>query len=285
MQQNLKRRLFIGDGVFILLGSVLFGIGISLFAVPAAIAPGGITGLAVMMQHLFGAPVGVVTVLCNLPLLAAAFFLLGRPFFWRSIAGIAASSVMIDLAVLLPPFAGDRLAAAVFGGVLCGAGVGLIYMRGGSTGGTEIAASLIRRRTPHVSLGNVLLAVDGGILLLSAFVFRDMNSALYGAVFVFLTAQVVDRLVYGGQTAKMVWVVTTQWEPIRHAVLTDMRRGITVISAVGGYTDTPKRVLMCAVSPAEVSRLKTIVRCIDPDAFLLFTTADEIHGNGFPHPR
>lgn len=281
-KKNSKARRLLWDGVFLLLGSVCFGAAVSMFTSPAAIAPGGVTGLAVLFDHLFGIPAGIGTLLLNLPLLLLALKHMGRTFFLRTLAGLGISSVFIDLfAAFLPPFTGDRLLAAIFGGVLTGAGLGFIYMRGACTGGAEIVALLLRRKFPQLSIGNMLLCVDAAVVLLSALVYRQAESALYAAVTVFLAAQVMDRLIYGGQTAKFAVIISAYAAKIADTVLHELHRGVTRLEASGGYTGEKRPVLLCAVGRAEAHRLRELVARIDPAAFVIFSTADEVFGEGF----
>ncbi len=280
-KKTVFRRVFV-DGICLCAGSVCFGIAVSVFVSPAAIAPGGITGLAILLKHLIGMPAGVGTLLLNLPLLFLAWRYLGTPFFIRTTIGLTVSSLCIDMfAAYLPPFADDRLLAALFGGVLTGAGLGLIYLRGGSSGGAEILALFLRRKFPHLSIGNLILLIDAAVILLSVFVFGQIESALYAAVTVFLTAQVMDRLVYGGQTAKFAVIVSEKGTEVAQAVFADLMRGVTVLEAAGGYTGKKQQLLICAVGRAQAHLLRAVIARVDPHAFVIFATADEIFGEGF----
>lgn len=270
------------DGACFVAGGICFGAAVSLFISPAAIAPGGVTGLAVLCDYLFGLPTGIGTVLLNLPLLFFAWRRLGARFLLRTVIGLSISSLCIDLfAAVLPPFQCDRLLAALFGGVLTGAGLGLIYLRGGSTGGTEIGALLLRRKFPQLSMGNLILLVDAAVVLLSAVVFAQIESALYAAVTVFLTAQIADRLIYGGQTAKFAVIVSKKGKAVTNAVLHQLQRGVTALQAIGGYTGEQQQLLICAVGRSQAHILRDTVRQVDPTAFVIFATADEIFGEGF----
>lgn len=281
-QNQLRARRLFWDGACYLLGSICFGVAISVFTEPNRIAPGGVTGLAVLVGFLTGLPTGVVTVALNLPLLFVAFRRMGRDFFWRTAVGLVLSSVAIDATPLfLPEFLEDRLLAAIFGGVLTGAGLGLIFLRGGSTGGAEIVATLLRRRFPHLSIGRVMLLIDAAVIALSAVVYGQVDSALYAAVTVFLSAQVMDRLVYGSQTAKVALIISRDWQEITERVLKELRRGVTQLFSIGGYTGEEGKVLLCTVGRTESYRLREIIRQIDPSAFVLFLTAEEVQGVGF----
>lgn len=284
MGKHLKKekiRRLLADGVSFLLGSVAFGAAVSLFIAPNDIAPGGVTGLAVLSQYLFGTPTGLMAFLINLPLLFFAFRWLSRRFFVRTLVGLAVSSVVIDLFALFSPFTGDRLLAAVFGGVLTGVGVGLIYKAGGSTGGAEIVAILLRRKFPFFSAGNMLMAVDGAVILLSTLVYRDWSSVLYAAVTVFLSAQVMDRLIYGDRLAETVYIITRKGKELTAAVCGELDRGLTRIPAKGGFSGKECEVLLCAVGRGEKHRLQQVIQRVDPDAFVIFGTAEEVMGKGF----
>ncbi len=280
-KQTKNTRRVLMDGACYLLGGLCFGAAVSVFTEPSRIAPGGLTGLAVLIGFLTGLPTGTVVLVLNLPLLVLAFRRMGRDFFLRTVAGLLISSVAIDLSPLfLPAFAADRLLSAVFGGVLTGVGLGLIYRRGGSTGGAEIVAVWLRRFM-HLSIGRMMLLLDAVVIALSALVYREMESALYAAVTVFLSAQVMDRLVYGSHTAKVALVVSRRWRQINERILREMRRGVTLLDATGGYTGEEGKVLLCAVGRTEVYRLRQLVQEEDPDAFVLFGTAEEVLGDGF----
>jgi uncharacterized membrane-anchored protein YitT (DUF2179 family) len=286
MGKHLKKekiRRLLADGVSFVVGSVAFGAAVSLFIAPNDIAPGGVTGLAVLLQYLFHTPAGLVTFLINVPLLFFAFRRLSRRFFVRTLIGLILSSVMIDLFSVVSPFTGDRLLAAVFGGVLTGMGVGLIYKAGGSTGGAEIVAILLRRKFPFFSAGNMLMAVDGGVILLSTLVYRDWSSVLYAAVTVFLSAQVMDRLIYGDRLAETVFIITKKGDAITAAVCGDLGRGLTRVDAKGGFSGKECELLLCAVGRGEKYRLQEMIRKTDPEAFVIFGTAEEVMGLGFVH--
>lgn len=283
MQKKEKTlRRFIKDGAAFFVGSVAFGIAVSVFTEPNRIAPGGITGLAVLVGFLTDIPAGTTTFLLNVPLLLLAYRRVGRAFFWRTMAGLLLSSAAIDITKLvLPPFTGDRLLAAVFGGVLTGVGLGLIYMRGGSTGGAEIIATLLRRRIRFLSVGNLILLVDAAVISLSAAVYRSLESALYATVAVFLSAQVMDRLIYGGKGAMVALIISERSQTVSDTILTTLSRGVTKLNAVGAYRNREGCVLLCAVGKTEVYRLRELVLGVDPAAFMVLLTAEEVLGSGF----
>lgn len=277
-------RRAVHDGLFIALGSACFGVSVSLFSAPNDIAPGGLAGLATLAHFLWGAPIGVLIAVANVPLVLIAWKKLGRQFAARSLLGILLSSVIMDLLdATLPPFHGDRLLAAVFGGVLTGVGLGLILSRGATTGGAEIVARLLERRFPHIPIGRLILLLDGVVIALSAVVYRELESPLYAIILVYVASLITDRLVYGGRRGKAVLIISRRHTAVTHRILTDLHRGATLLGGVGGFSGTPQQVILCAVRRTEIYTLKRLVAEVDPCAFVLLLTADEVLGSGF-HP-
>lgn len=270
------------DVVIIAAGSGCFGLSVSLFSAPNDIAPGGVTGLATLANYLWNVPIGALTVAVNIPLILIAWWRLGRGFAARTLLGLALSSLVMDtIARYAPPFSGDRLLAAVFGGVLTGLGLGLILSRGATTGGAEVVARLLERRWPHIPIGKLILLLDGGVIALSALVYRQMESPLYAIILVYVASLLTDRLVYGGRRGKTVLIISRHHATITRRILDELSRGVTLLTANGGFTGTPQQVLLCAVRRTELYTLKQIISATDPDAFILLLTADEVLGSGF----
>lgn len=270
------------DWLCYVFGSVCFALSVSVFSAPHDIAPGGMAGLGVIVQELFGVPVGLTVLLLNAPLLIAAFFYLGKGYALRSAAVIALSSVIMDVtAPFLPAFRGERLLAALCGGLLSGVGIGTVMLRGAGTGGSDIAAGLLRRRRPHLSLGRLVLAVDAVVIALSAVVFGELSAALYAGVQVFVTSLMIDHILYGREEGRLLMVVSREPALLAHAVTTRLSRGVTVLSAKGGYTGEKTALLLCAVSRTQVPVLKRITREVDPSAFIMVVTTEQVLGEGF----
>ena len=270
------------DVLFIAAGSGCFGLSVSLFSAPNNIAPGGVTGLATLAHYLWGTPIGGLTVAINIPLILLAWSRFGRSIAARTLRCLAISSMVIDtLSAVVPSFSGDRLLAAVFGGVLTGIGLGLILSRGATTGGAEVVARLLERRWPHIPIGKLILLLDGGVIALSALVYRELQSPLYAIILVYVASLLTDRLVYGGRRGKTVLIISRRHAEITHHILDEMRRGVTLLSAIGGFTGAPQQVILCAVRRTELFTLKQVVSTADPEAFVLLLTADEVLGSGF----
>lgn len=282
MRSSVSLRQAAIDVVYILAGSGCFGLSVAMFSAPNHIAPGGVTGLATLANYLWGLPIGGLTVAVNVPLLLIAWWRLGRTFAARTLLGLTLSSVVMDtLAALLPPFSGDRLLAAIFGGVLTGLGLGLILSRGATTGGAEIVARLLERRWPHIPIGKLILVLDGGVIALSALVYRELESPLYAIILVYVASLLTDRLVYGGRRGKTVLIISHRHAEITRRILNEMHRGVTLLTGVGGFTGAPQQVVLCAVRRTELFTLKQVVSAADPEAFVLLLTADEVLGSGF----
>ena len=273
------------DGLFYVLGSVLYALSVNIFTAPNQIAPGGVTGVATLLNYVWGAPIGTMILLINLPLLLAAWFRLGKACTVRTLIVTVLSSTVIDAtASFLPPFQGDRMLVALFGGVLAGAGLGLIYMRGATTGGTEVVARLLERKFRHIPIGRLILLVDALVVAASALVYRNVETALYAMVLIFVSSSLMDALVYGGDKGKMLLIMSRKEREIADEILNRMERGVTILNATGAYTGGERRVLLCAVRRSEMYQLRSIVMDIDPGAFLIVVSTDEVLGEGFKTP-
>ena len=283
-KHNWKRGLLDAGGY--LLGSILYALSVNIFTAPNHIAPGGVTGVATLLQYLFALPIGATIIVINLPLLLAAWFRLGRAFALRTAVVTVLSSAIIDAsAPFLPAFHGDTILVAVFGGVLAGTGLGLIFMRGATTGGSEIVARLLERKFHHIPIGRLILLVDALVVAASAVVYGNIESALYAMVMIFVSSSMMDALVYGADKGKMLLIMTRKEREIADAVLERMKRGVTMLNATGAYTGGERRVLLCAVRRSEMYQLRTLVQDLDPTAFMIVVSTDEVLGEGFKTPE
>lgn len=270
------------DWTLYLAGSALYALSVNVFTAPNQIAPGGVTGAATLLNYLFHLPIGAMILVINLPLFAASWRRLGRGFTLRTGAVTVLVSVIIDAtAPFLPAFHGEKILTAVFGGVLAGAGLGLIYMRGATTGGSEIVARLLERRLHHIPIGRLILLVDAVVVAASALVYRNLESALFAMVLIFVSTSLMDMLIYGGDAGKMLLVMSRQEQAIADAIMAEMHRGVTMLNATGAYTGGQRRVVLCAVRRSEMYQLRTLVERIDPDAFMIVVSTDEVLGEGF----
>lgn len=284
--KNQQWRTAAADLACLIGGSILYAVSVVVFSAPNHIAPGGVTGLATLAQYLWGVPIGTVTVLLNLPLILVGFKRLGKPFLGRTLVGLTLSSVATDLLdPLLPEYHGDTLLVCLFGGAICGLALGLILMRGGTTGGSEIAARLIEQKFPHVPIGKLVLAVDAVVIVTSGLVYRAIDPVFYATVYAFVASLVTDRLVYGGRRGKMALVITAHTDAVAERVMHGMGRGVTLIHADGGFTRREGRVLLCAVRGEEAYALRQTVFEVDEAAFVITVPTDEVRGLGFLSPK
>ena len=270
------------DMAFYLLGCVLYAAAINCLTVPNQLVPGGVTGVATLLNFLFHIPVGIAIVLMNLPLFVASWRKLGREFTLRTMLVTTLSSAIIDLtAPFLPVFTGDMVLTALFGGVLSGAGLGLSFMRGATTGGSEIAARLLERKLHHIPIGRLILLVDAVVVIIAAIVYRNVESALYAMVLIYVSTSVMDGLIYGSEKGKMLLIMTKQEQAVTQKILEVMARGVTKLNATGAYTGDQQQVLLCAVRRSEVYQLRLLVQESDPNAFIIVVSTDEVLGEGF----
>ncbi len=275
------------DALFFLLGGALLAVSIKMFTAPNQIAPGGLTGFAAVCNYLFGLPIGAVTLLCNVPLFLWAWRGLGGRAVLKTAVATVIFSFLIDLlGGFVPVYSGEKILASVFGGVLEGAGLSLAFLRGATTGGTDLAARLLRRRFRHISVGKLMLGVDACIVVFSGFAYRSLESALYAFIAIFISTKVIDTILYGTDagTGKILYIISEKSEQISDRILSELERGVTKLSARGGYSGRVGEVLLCAVRRDEVHAIHEIVLQTDPNAFLIVGEAGEISGEGF-RPR
>lgn len=270
------------DLLFDLAGCFLFSLGVNVFTLPNHIAPGGVTGLSTILNHLVGIPVGLAALLLNLPLLLLAFFFLGRTFTLKTLKSVLVLSVVLDLPFThIFAYTGDSLLAALFGGILTGAGLALVFMRNSTTGGTDIVSRLLRLKFPFLQMGKAIMLVDLVIILLAAFVFGQLETALYGIIVVYSSGRVIDAVLYGMENGRMVTIISARGDEIVQRVLRELGRGITLLPGKGAFSGEARSVLLCAVRKTQYFQLKRLVRQVDPVAFMVVTEAGEIVGEGF----
>ena len=269
------------NSVALAAGGFLFACGIHMFTEPNNIAMGGATGVALMLHQILPVPMGVLIVLLNLPLFFGSIKLLGREFMIKTVIATVVTSLFIDLTEFLPSFTEDKLLAAIFGGILSGAGLGIIYLRGMATCGSDLLARILLVPFPFISYGQMILLIDTVIVAASAIVFRDFWTVLYSAIVVYLVSTVIDTILGGMDRAKTVQIITAQEEALKQEILTQLHRGVTLLDARGGWSNEEKTLLVVVVRKYELFRLKSIIHQTDPDAFVIVGDANEVLGEGF----
>jgi len=274
----LKRNL--ADYSGITLGAFITAMGLGLFEVPNRIAAGGISGLSTVIHYLTGWPVGLTMLALNLPLFLAGFKVMGRDFEIKSLYGTITLSLFTDLVgYRIPPPTADPLLAAIYGGLLCGLGLGVVFRCGGSTGGTDLAALIFTRYFPLTS-GMGLLFIDAVVITLAGIVFST-ELALYALLSLIIASRTIDAVQEGGGYAKAVFIISRRPEEIAQRILGELQRGVTGLEGRGLYTRRRREVLLVVVQRAELSRLKALVAEMDPRAFVIVSDTHEVLGEGF----
>ncbi len=266
----------------ILFGNIFFALGFDLFLVPNSLNIGGLSGIAMILQRLIGrGGIGLYTAVMNVPLFLIGYRQLGKSFFFGSLAGMVLNSLFIDLFAALPAPQVEPMLGVIFGAALTGAGLGMVFLSGATTGGTDILARLLKRHFREVKMGYVTLALDTCVLALTGLVFRDISKTLYSAVTLFICSRVLDSVLYGLDYSSVALIITDRYEDVCRAIDIQLDRGVTFLEGRGGYTGAPKTVLMTAVRSRQVSELKQLVECIDPNAFMILQPAHQVLGEGF----
>lgn len=280
----MKSRLFrfIKNLIWYSVGSIIFAIGVSVFISPNEISPGGLTGIATIINYLIGVPSGIVLLLLNVPILIFGFIKFGGRFIINTaIATVLNSFALTAVEELLPMFTGDKILAAIFGGVLLGLGISMILLHGATTGGVDIIAKLVNKKFRHLTVGKVILLLDAVVVLIAVLVYGNFESALYSVVSMFVSSKTMDTMLYGGDKGKLVYIISSKPDEICNAVSTQLSRGVTVLDVIGGYTGRNHKMLMCSLRVYEVAALYSIIEKYDSNAFITVTEAGEIIGEGF----
>ena len=279
LKYNIKE-FFIDILVFVV-ASTAFSVGINCFLARNNILNGGFTGIATILNYLFEIPIGVAIFIMNTPLLIIAFKKLGIKFVFRTFLVIAISSVIIDLGAFLPVYKNDLLLSSIFGGVLSGLSLGIIFMRNATTGGVDIIAKLIKLRHPHITLGKSIFILDAIVIIAGGFVYGNFESMLYATISIFVSAQVLDYVIFGISRGAMIIIISDKNDEIRNMLIGDLDRGVTVLKGQGGYSNQDKNVLLCACYDNQAHKLIKKIKSTDENAFLVVTQSKQILGNGF----
>jgi uncharacterized membrane-anchored protein YitT (DUF2179 family) len=265
--------------LLIILGCLLTALSFNFFFIPNEIAPGGLSGIATVIFHLFRFPVGVTTLVLNVPLFLVGIRQLGGHFGIRTLLATVLLSVFIDL-VKVPVLTDDSLLASIYGGFLMGVGLGIIFRMNATTGGTDLFAKLIHKYFPAITVAWVLFAVDFVVVVMAA-IFLGPSQGLYAIVSLAVSAKVIDLVQEGLNSAKAVFVISDHSLEISQRIMKDMDRGVTLLSGTGAYTGNAKNVILCVVSRMQITQLKNVIYEIDPNAFAMVTDVKEVMGEGF----
>ena len=279
MEKGMKTLVWFGK---IIAGCALFGVGFALFLEPNDLNAGGISGLAMMLVHLTKlGSVGTLTILMNLPLFILGGIKVGRKFFVGSLVGMAASSVLLDACSLLPNPVTEPLLAAIYGGLLCGLGLGIVFSTGASTGGSDIVVRLLKLKYENVPIGTISIIFDATVVVLTGLAFWDVSKALYSGVTIFITGQVIDAVVYRFDYSKVALIVSDRAEEIAKDICDKLDRGATFLHGQGFYSRQEKNVVLTVVKKRQLAELKELVMEQDENAFVIVQEAHQVLGDGF----
>ncbi len=266
----------------IVFGSVLFGLGFNLFLEPNGLNAGGLSGLATIFTHVTGiGSVGLLTMLMNLPLFAFGGLKIGKKFVIGSLIGMLTSAVALDVMTLIPAPETEPLVGALYGGVLCGFGLGVVFATGASTGGSDIIVRLLKLKWQNVPIGTIAFVFDLVVVALTGLLFRDITRALYCGVAIFVSGQVVDAVVYRFDYSRVVLVISGHSDKIAATITQKLERGVTYLNGQGYYSGKDTKVILTAVKKQQLSELKQLVVGIDPVAFIIVQEAHQVLGDGF----
>lgn len=282
MKKSIDIKAVIKSALLIAFGSAIYAVGFVWCFQPNDIAFGGLTGLAQILNHLFSfIPVGVTVIVLNIPLFALGFKLIGAKLLVGSLWAMLVSSVIIDsLAVIdFPPM--DPILACIFGGLTLGASLGIVIGQSATTGGTDLAARLLKLKFAWLPMGRLMLCVDLVIIVLGGVAFGKLATTLYGLVALYISTLVMDMFLYGMDTAKVAYIISDRNDYISRMLVNDLDRGITILHGQGGYSGADKKVIMCAFKQKEIAAIKHAVKEADPNAFLIVCDAHEVLGEGF----
>ena len=269
------------DILVCIIGSALVGTALSVFTIPNEIAPGGISGLSTALAYVLGVRVSVLSLVLNIPIMLAAYRLLGKRSFFYTLLSTALLSGFIELASFLPVYTGNILIVAVYGGVLSGIGIGILFLRNITTGGTDLIALMLHKAFPNVPNGTILAVIDGIVVLIAVLVFRKIEVALTSVLTIYFSSKVIDLIAQGVDYAKVIYIVTDKGKELSAVLNSSTDRGNTVIKAFGGYTGAEKQLVITVTRRNVLAQTLRLIHATDPAAFTFVTDSTEVHGEGF----
>lgn len=271
--------------LLIFLGAFFAAFALNFFLLPHHIAPGGVTSLADMLSSAIPLSVGTWYALINIPLFIMGLRIIGREFFIKSLIGMAANALLIDLLGKIDPsilgLGDDLIISAIFGGFFIGLGYGLVLRAGGSSGGTDIVGWLIKYKKPTMQLGRAILICDLVIIILQSIVYGNIKLSLYAVIAMFISSRMVDVLNEGGTATKFTYIITEESDAISKRIMKETGRGVTKLDGIGMFTNEARTVLLCTMYRHDMPQIKRIIRDIDPEAFVVISDAREVSGEGF----
>lgn len=277
MQMNkIIRKYFV-----ITLAAILFGVGISLFIDPNNLAPGGVSGLSIILSRLIPVPPGTLFLVLNLPIMIVGAWKFGIKFIVSTLYATFMVSLFTNLFEYMEPVTKDPLLGAVVGGGLVAIGIGWVLRVGATTGGTDIIVKCMKLKKPHIKTGTIFLTVDAVIIGIGGIVFGNMEAVLYSAISAAVTSRVLDLVLYGRDEAKMIFIISNSAQAITERILKELETGVTHLSGTGAYKKEEKQIILCVVRKQNAYKVEEIVREEDSSAFMIISSATEIYGEGY----
>lgn len=273
------------DLVGTIIGSFIMAFSISFFLLPNELSSGGFSGIATILYYLLKIPMGTTILILNIPLFILATFKIGKVFLAKSLLGTISLSIFIDLLDNFNPLTNDKILACVYGGILTGIGTAIILKSRSSTGGSELATIIIKEYNPMYRTGKVITIIDFIIILLNVIFLRKIEIGLYSAITIYLMGKVIDILFEGLYFTKLLFIISDKNLEISKLIKTKAKRGVTGLYGKGMYTENDKLILMCAIRRNDLSELKSIIKEVDPKAFLIVTNSREVLGVGFKEQK
>lgn len=279
MLQKMKKYITITIGTF------LYSAGISLLLDPNNLAPGGVSGISIILNKLTPVTTGTWILLINIPLLIIGWIRLGSKMMLGTVYATVLSSFFTNLLTLLPPLTDDILVATLLGSLCTGTGIGLVFRAGATTGGMDIVVKLLRRKYPYLKSGTIFLMLDMTVVITSGFLFRNLTIAVYAGMAVLLNSRVMDAILYGQDEARLIYVISDHPEEIAKRLLADAEVGVTYLEGEGAYSEHNKQIIMCVTRKQQSVRVVDIVKEEDSGAFLIISSASEVFGQGYKNIR
>lgn len=280
-KKNTARKAAV-DLLYFSAGGALYALSVDMFTAPNGILLGGFTGIGTILNYLFAVPIGTAVFLLNVPLFLMAFYKFGFRFIVRTVLATFLMSLFMDVfALFVPVYTGDKLLSALFGGILGGAGLGLVFLRGATTGGTDILSKLLRLRFPSFSMGRMVLLLDLAVIFASFFVYKSLENVLYSLVVIYISAQCIDLVLSGFSHDNLLFIITEKGTDAVREITSALDCGVSVLPVRGGYSEYAWQMLFCATRAGDANRVAKAVQELDSNAFIVITEAAEIRGEGF----
>ena len=282
-----KIKIFLKDTLAVIVGGAIFAAGLCIFVNPYGILSGGATGAAMVLAHFIKIPLGTLIFLINLPLFAASAVICGRQFTLKTVWHSFLFSAVIDTfnAFIQIRYGGDKIVCALFGGMLMGVGMYVIFSRSAVTGGSDLLAYIIRMRRPHMSVPVLIMLTDTAVVLAGSLLQKDADIALYSAILIFVMTVTMDALLRGISAGNVFFILSKNSDKIKGTVLSKLSRGVTEFDVRGGYTGDDQRLIMCAVGKRQAGILRGLIYDIDPSAFVVCIDVSGVYGDGFIIPK